>query len=80
MLEENIIEEAESEWASPVVLIPKKNGEVRFCVDYRKLNSVRRTYKVLDDFLVISPDLESHLKDLQQVFERLRLFNLKANK
>lgn len=55
MLEEDIIEDAESEWASPVVLIPKKNGEVRFCVDYRKLNSVTRTDKyplpVIDDLL-----------------------------
>jgi hypothetical protein len=34
----------------------------------------------LDDLLVISADIEQHLKDLQQVFERLRLFNLTANR
>lgn len=164
MLEDGVIEEAESEWAAPVVLIPKKDGEVRFCIDYRKLNQVTRTdhYPIpvidellkstrphgvmstidlksgywqtevspedrhktafttpfgnfqfrrmpfglknapatfqrlmdrmrsglkdvcvltyLDDILVISEDLDRHLEDLQQVFERLRLFNLQANR
>lgn len=42
MLEWGVIEKCESPWLSPVIITPKKNGEWRFCVDSRKLNSVTR--------------------------------------
>lgn len=40
MLAENIIQPSTSPWASPTVLVPKKDGRIQFCVDYHKVNQV----------------------------------------
>ncbi|CAN2387656.1 Reverse transcriptase (RNA-dependent DNA polymerase) [Pristimantis euphronides] len=60
MLSNQVIRESQSPWAAPVVLVRKKDGTLRFCVDYRKLNAhtVRDAYPL--------PRIEESLSALSQ--------------
>ena len=67
-LEQRVVEEADSPWSFPLVPVPKKNSkEVRWAVDYRKLNAVTKK----DAFPL--PNITNNLSRLSgsQVFSAL---------
>ena len=58
LLKKGVIQESTSEYAAPIVLVRKKNGELRMCVDYRALNK-----KVVRDVFPL-PRIEESLEAL----------------
>ena len=48
LLEAGVIEPSCSEWTSPSVLVRKRDGSVRWCIDLRKLNdvTVKKSYHI----------------------------------
>ena len=61
MIKKDVIQQSNSPWASPIVLVQKKDGTIRFCVDYRKLNAVARK----DAYPL--PRIDDTLADFQMV-------------
>ena len=55
MQENGVIQPSSSLWASPIVLVHKKDRTMHFCIDYRKLNEVAKADKFplprIDDLL-----------------------------
>lgn len=58
LIQNVIVQESSSNYASPILLVKKKNGELRLCVDYRALNS--KTVK--DKYLL--PLIDDQLSNL----------------
>lgn len=71
LLDNGIIQRSNSEYASPVILVPKKTEGLRMCVDYRHINAItkRETFP--------SPNLEEELSSFagKSVFSNLDLMS-----
>jgi hypothetical protein len=81
-LEENLqrgfIEPSQAPFASPVLFVKKPNGALRFCVDYRKLNSLTRKDRyplpLIDETLARLAKAKVYTKlDIRQAFHRIRM-------
>ncbi|KRY42282.1 Retrovirus-related Pol polyprotein from transposon 17.6 [Trichinella spiralis] len=57
MLRRDVVEPSSCPWASPIVLVRKKDGSCRFCVDYRQLNNL--TWKDAHPLLRIDDTLDA---------------------
>ncbi|GBG78902.1 hypothetical protein CBR_g28616 [Chara braunii] len=95
LLEKGSIRPSSSPFGAPVLFVPKKEGELRMCIDYRGLNAItvknaeplpriddlldRVQGLYLDDILVFSKTLQEHQGHLRQVLEELREANFKIN-
>jgi hypothetical protein len=76
MLSANIIRKSRSPWSFPVVIVDKKDGLKRFCVDFKNLNQISKTNSyplpLIDDIIVLlgiakyysSPDLKSGYRQI----------------
>ena len=57
MLDADVIRRSRSPWSFPVVIVDKKNGSKRFCVDFRRLNKISKknsySLPLIDDILAL---------------------------
>ena len=73
-----ISDQAESPWAAPIVLVKKKDGTIRLCIDYRLLNQVvaRSSYplpKINEIFAVLQGMRYFSSLDLAKGFWQIRV-------
>ena len=78
LLDAGIIKPSTSPYASPIVLVRKKNGKLRLCVDYRKVNlrTIRDSYplpKIEDMFAALHGSDWFSTMDLKMGFHQIEM-------
>lgn len=46
MIDMDVVEPAQTDWVTPIVLNPKMDGALRFCANFQKLNAMNMSVKV----------------------------------
>src|SRR5450432_1544087 len=77
-LAKGFIEPSQAPFASPVLFVKKLNGELRFCIDFRKLNQITRKDQyplpLIDETLARIGKAKVFTKlDIRQAFHRIRM-------
>ena len=77
-LDKGFIEASQAPFASPILFVQKPNGGLRFCIDYRKLNSLTRKDRyplpLIDEVLARVSKAKVYTKlDIRQAFHRIRM-------
>lgn len=78
LLDAGVIRESESPFSSPIVVVRKKNGSVRLCIDYRKLNlqTIKDAYalpKLEDTFSALSGSQWFSVLDLKSGYYQIEV-------
>lgn len=78
LLESAVIQESNSPFASPIVVVRKKNGTVRLCIDYRRLNAqtIKDAYalpKLEDTFAALSGSTWFSMLDLKSGYYQIEM-------
>lgn len=78
LLDAGVIRESESPFSSPIVVVTKKNGQVCFCIDYRKLNlqTVKDAYalpRMDDTFTALSGSKWFSVLDLKSGYYQIEV-------
>ena len=78
LLEAKVIEESRSHFVSPIVLVKKKSGELRLCIDYRDFNTntVKDAYplpRIIDSFYSLIGSQYFTTLDLQSAYNQIEI-------
>lgn len=78
LLNAGVIRESESPFSSPIVVVRKKNGQVRLCIDYRRLNlqTIKDAYslpKLEDTFCALNGSEWFSVLDLKSGFYQIEV-------